>query len=343
MKILVIKMRNIGDTLLMTPLLKNLKLNNPDSVLDVLINEESKSMLSFNNNIDNVILYPRKEIKSSKFKFLKEISFLIKVVKNNYDIIINLTEGDRGAIISLLSPKAKRYGYLPKSNFLRKFRLFDKVKEKFEEIHAVERDLSFLDMIDYKVFEKKLEIFDNNISLKLPKNYILIHPVAKWKFKYWERDRFAKVIDFIKSRDYEVILTSSPDEYEKSYIDDIYNICKNKPLMFKENFSLEEFKIVVKNAKLFVGVDTAIMHIATVYNIPVVSLFGHSDAHIWGPWENDLQDSCFNNKDKIQKYGKHYLIKGKGKKIFFENGEKKSEAMLDIQVEDVIGVLEKIL
>lgn len=341
MKILIIKMRNIGDTLLMTSLIKNLKLNT-DAKIDVLVNEESKSMLTFNPNVNEIIVYPRKAIKSSKFKVLKEIKFLFRIIKRKYDIIINLTEGDRGAIISLLS-NSKTLGYLPKNKFLRFLKPYDLYKENFERMHAVERDLSFLKMLNFKVFEKKLEIFDNNLKINLPENYVLIHPVAKWKFKYWERDRFAKVVDYIKSKNYEVILTSSPDEYEKDYLKDIYNICEQKPILYSGKFTLEEMKTVVKNAKLFIGVDTAIMHMASAYDVPIVALFGHSDADIWGPWENSLEKICFNNKDKIQKCGKHYLIKGKGKKIFFENGEKKSEAMLDIKIDDVIKVLESIL
>jgi heptosyltransferase-3 len=342
LKILVIKMRNIGDTLLMTPLIKNLKLNNPAFKIDVLINEESKSMLTYNPNINEIIIYPRKIIKNSKFKLFKELKFLFNVVKNKYDIIINLTEGDRGAIISLLS-HSKKLGYLPKNKVLKFLKPYNLYKQSFERMHAVNRDLSFLEMLGFRVFEKKLEIFDNNLKLDLPKNYILIHPVAKWKFKYWERDRFAKIIDYIKSKKYEVILTSSPNEYEKSYLNDIYNLCKNKPILYPGKFTLEEMKIVVKNAKLFIGVDTAIMHMASAYDIPIVALFGHSDADIWGPWENHLEDSCFNNNEKFQKCGKHYLIKGKGDKIFFKNGEKKSEAMLDIKVEDVINILERVL
>ena len=232
---------------------------------------------------------------------------------------------------------------MPKNKFLKFLKPYNLYKESFERIHAVERDLSFLKMLNFKIFEKKLEIFDNNLKIDLPKNYVLIHPVAKWKFKYWERDRFAKVVDYIKSKNYEVILTSSSDEYERKYLNDIYSLCEKKPLLYPGKFTLEEMKIVVKNAKLFVGVDTAIMHMASAYDVPIVALFGYSDADIWGPWENSLENSCFNNEDKIQKYGKHYLIKGKGEKIFFEKGEKKSEAMLDIKTDDVIKVLKSIL
>jgi heptosyltransferase-3 len=342
LKILVIKIRNIGDTLLMTPLIKNLKLNT-DAKIDVLINEESKSMLTHNPNINEIIIYPRKIIKNSKFKILKDINFLFQIIKRKYDIIINLTEGDRGAIISLFSNSKKTLGYLPKNRFLKFLKPYDLYKESFERIHSVERDLSFLKLLNFKVFEKKLEIFDNNLKIDLPKNYVLIHPVAKWKFKYWERDRFAKVIDYIKSKNYEVILTSSPNEYEKKYLNDIYSLCGKKPLLYPGKFSLEEMKIVVKNAKLFLGVDTAIMHMASAYDIPIVALFGHSDADIWGPWENSMEKSCFNNEEKVQKCGKHYLIKGKGNKIFFEKGEKKSEAMFNIKTEDVSNVLKNIL
>ncbi|WP_236618648.1 glycosyltransferase family 9 protein [Lebetimonas sp. JH292] len=39
LKILVVKFRNIGDVLLTTPLIKNLKLNYPDSQIDCVVNK----------------------------------------------------------------------------------------------------------------------------------------------------------------------------------------------------------------------------------------------------------------------------------------------------------------
>ena len=55
MKILLLKFRNIGDVLLITPLISNLKSYYPESKIDIAVNEGTEAMLTFNPNINKVI------------------------------------------------------------------------------------------------------------------------------------------------------------------------------------------------------------------------------------------------------------------------------------------------
>ncbi len=71
MRILVIKFRNIGDVLLTTPLIENLRLNYPDAEIDVVVNRGTEEMLTLNPNINRVFTYNRERFKSyPKFKRL---------------------------------------------------------------------------------------------------------------------------------------------------------------------------------------------------------------------------------------------------------------------------------
>ena len=64
MKILLIKYRNIGDVLLVTPLISNLKFFYPDAQIDFALNRGTEDMLNLNPNISNIIVYDRNEIKT---------------------------------------------------------------------------------------------------------------------------------------------------------------------------------------------------------------------------------------------------------------------------------------
>ncbi len=120
MRILVIKFRNIGDVLLTTPLIENLRLNYPDAEIDVVVNKGTEEMLTLNPNINRVFTYNRERFKSyPKFKrLIKEIKFLTSF--KGYDIVINTTEGDRGAFIAKFSKAKIRIGYQVKKNLLLK-------------------------------------------------------------------------------------------------------------------------------------------------------------------------------------------------------------------------------
>ena len=77
MKILILKFRNIGDVLLITPLISNLKAYYPEAQIDVAVNKGTESMISLNPNINRVIINDREFIKSLSplNKLWKEIQF----------------------------------------------------------------------------------------------------------------------------------------------------------------------------------------------------------------------------------------------------------------------------
>jgi len=83
MKILVIKLRNIGDVLLTTPLIKNLRIHYPDATIDMLVNEGTEEMVTLHPAINRVHIYPRNTAKNhSLFSRLKMEIDLWKVIKS---------------------------------------------------------------------------------------------------------------------------------------------------------------------------------------------------------------------------------------------------------------------
>ena len=92
------KFRNIGDVLLTTPLLSNLKAHYPNATIDFALNRGTEAMIKENPNVNKLHICDRNVInKSSKFKqSLMELEFTKNIKKQNYDIAINLTTGDRG-------------------------------------------------------------------------------------------------------------------------------------------------------------------------------------------------------------------------------------------------------
>jgi len=105
MKILVIKFRNIGDVLLSTPLIENLQHYFPNAKIDFALNEGCEDMLTDNPNINEIIIYNRSRIKKLNIflQIKEEIRFTRAIRSEKYDIVINLTEGDRGAQLALIS------------------------------------------------------------------------------------------------------------------------------------------------------------------------------------------------------------------------------------------------
>ena len=113
MKILLLKFRNIGDVLLSTPLVNNLRHHYPNAQIDFCVNKETEAMLTLNPNLNKIITYDRIAIKSltSIKRLWRELQFIRSFKKENYDVVINLTSGDRGNLIAWVSNAPTRIGY----------------------------------------------------------------------------------------------------------------------------------------------------------------------------------------------------------------------------------------
>ena len=355
MNILLIKFRNIGDVLLSTPLISNLKNIYPDSVIDFALNKGCEDMVSNNPNIKNIIVYDRPRIKKlGIFAQLKEeIRFTRNIRKNHYDMVINLTEGDRGAQLAFLSGAKIKFGFPVRKGLLSKIKIFDNLGDDKKWQHTVEKDLQFINFLDKEVNKKEVKIYwsskvgqeidtilvDNNIE-----RFVHIHPVSRWMFKCWEDDRMARIIDYLQQdKGLKVIITGAPVKKELDRINKILSLCKTEPVNLSGKLTLKHLACLSSKAKLFFGVDTAPMHMAAATNTPIITLFGASYPVIWGPWNNSDDRRPFFDIDGVQSNGKHHLISNMNHDIFYKGRIKKSRGMSLIDYEAVKNKLDSVL
>lgn len=320
-KILIMKFRNIGDVLLTTPLIKNLKLNYPDALIDIAVNKGCEDMVTLNPNINEVIIYDRNKVKklSPLKRIVEEVKFALSFRKNNYDIIINTTKGDRGAQLALLSGAKLKIGYPGSKNILTK-NVFDIYLPSQEFRHTLEMDLDSLRELEIDIKEKKVEIFwskDDNqkvldkleISNLKEKEFIHIHAVSRWMFKCISDITMAKIIDYCELEfNKRIVLTAAPVKHELDKLEAILKLCKSKPITYAGEFTLKQTACLNKKALAFIGVDTSIMHISAANDIPVLAFFGPSGIDHWGPWDNNCMESGYLKRNGFQQMGKHRVI-----------------------------------
>jgi len=350
MKILIIKFRNIGDVLLSTPLIENLKYHYPDAKIDFALNAGCQDMISFNPDIRNIFIYDRNRIKQKHLieRVKDEIEYVNNIISNKYDLVINLTEGDRGAIIALLSKANKKLGFPARKGILKYLNIYDIIGDDQKPIHTIEKDLQFIPLLGKENLHKRVSIYwgasekekiDDLLNKYSIEEFIHIHPVSRWMFKCWEDDRMAKVIDHLqKVKKMKVIITAAPDAKELERVKKITTLCQAAPIDFSGKLTLKEMAYLSSKAKLFFGTDTAPMHIAAAVDTPVIALFGASHPVLWGPWDNENDTINFKYINGIQKSGIHSIISDTDHTIYYENGIKKSQGMTNIKYKDVVDV-----
>lgn len=298
-RILILKQREIGDVLLISPAIRAIREKLPSAYIAVLVNSGTEDMISLNPSVNEVIVFNRewKHIPPIS-NLLKQFRFIIGLYKKRFDLVFDMTGGDRGAFFSLITGSKYRVAYNFKKGFYGK-RLFytHLVQKRDTSIHMVLENLNLIKEFGFESKEDHLEIYlsdsDMAFSEEILNKYaglplslkVHIHPVSKWLFKCWRDDAFAWTIDYlIKEYNAYVFITSSPSKKEIEKVKNIISLCKNTPIDLSGATTLKQMAALTKQCNLFIGVDSAPMHIAAAIKTPIIALFGPSGFHHWGPW-----------------------------------------------------------
>ncbi|OCS01025.1 putative lipopolysaccharide heptosyltransferase III [Campylobacter fetus subsp. testudinum] len=342
MKILVMKFRNIGDVLLTTPLLENLKHYYPDAKIHFALNKGCEAMIEGNPNVDKIHIYDRNEVKKATIfkRIYLEYKFAKTLKNEKFDIIIQTTKGDRGLIIAKFCGVKTVVSYLAKNRIFNKF-ITHKIKEQ-GSAHTVLANLDALKALGYEPKNARVKIYFDDYSQdskfkNIPNKFIHIHPMSRWIFKCIDDETLAKIIDFCElNLNQKVVLTCDKNRVELEKMQNILKNCSTKPVLFLGNLSLKEVAFLSSKSELFIGVDTAIMHIAAANNVPCIAFFGPSGAFHWGPWDNSCIKSGYTQKNGIQTMGKHKVIQKNldcvpcGKDGC--NGSKRSDCLINLDL-----------
>src|SRR3989304_8380589 len=160
-RILVIKLRHIGDVMLSVPAFRALKENFPDSHIAALVNSGTEEVLSGNHLIDEIIIFDR-DIKKMDLlhRYVRELSFIKTIWMKGFDMTVDLTSGDRAAIVSLLSGAQYRIAYSPKKKgLLAKRYLYTHLAKKKAGQHMVLQNLEVVKQFGIDTKHEQLDFF----------------------------------------------------------------------------------------------------------------------------------------------------------------------------------------
>ena len=295
-RILVIKMRHHGDVLLTSPLFSLLKKRVPEAQIDAYIYADGLPMLEGHPAIRKFFLYDRawKKLGFLK-KLLKEWALLRSMRREKYDLILNLTEGDRGAIVAKFCGAIYRVGYDPeKKGFFGKRKIYTHlIKNCRTPRHTVEKQLDAARRIGIFPDPEERELFfhvpeaarERARELVKEEEYILIHPVSRWRFKCPPVEKMGELVRKLRERGYTVVITSGPDQAEKEMVEAIL-VDQEGVINLSGKTTLKELGALIERAHTVICVDSVPLHIASALKTPLVALFGPTSEIEWGPWQH---------------------------------------------------------
>ncbi|EOT1758780.1 MULTISPECIES: lipopolysaccharide core heptosyltransferase RfaQ [Citrobacter] len=291
-RILICKLKFYGDVLLITPVIASIQARYPHAKIDLLLYKDTRAILAADERINNFYLIEKKKGLLETIK--NYISVRRQLKKNHYDLIINLTEQwPIGALIASL----RRPSIAFKRDKKQWNCLFTKVTPT-TGTHIVEQNLSILKGLDFSESELKKEMLlcyresDYQYLLtQLPalstQKYVVIQPTARQSFKCWDDEKFAHVIDYLQQRGLHVYLTCGPAVQEQQQVARIAGLCQSPPdLTVAGKTTFLQLAALIDHAILYIGVDSAPMHMAAALGTPQVCLFGATNYQQWKPWSD---------------------------------------------------------
>jgi len=325
-------------------------------------------MLTDNPLLDEVICFDRGIKASASRRVLGELGFVKDLRARRFDMTVDLTGGDRPALLGLLSGARYRLGYDPAgTGFAGKKRLYTHLAPRpAPRTHTVIRDTGIAAAFGIMAHDLTVDIYnpamdeaaidkllkDAGVDKKTP--FVHAHPASRWLFKAWTPEGMAAVLDGIETKGIRTVITTGPAEAERKISKAICSAMKARPVDLAGKVSLKQLAALSRRAILFFGVDSAPMHIAAAVNTPVVALFGPSGAFDWGPWDNleaakwiekrpPGENSPYPLKGGVQRFGRNVVIQKAwdcvpcGKDGC--DGSKKSRCLDELTPEEVLDVI----
>ena len=283
-RILLIKLRYLGDVVLSTPLLPLLRKKFPAARITFLVNPGTESVLRGNPYLDEVWVLPRQP-------WWQQLSFIRQVREAKFDAVIDLTDADRSAFLSFMSGAPTRIGYNHEHRWRGRFYTY-LVPANYGAMHMVEYHQQALAGLGIKESVGKPEVYEDpglrqqdednlgNLSAK-DQSLVLLHPTARYVFKAWPLERFAAVADWLSGLGMRVALIGSQSEILVGQ--QIVNISKSKPINMMGKTNLSQLIVLMKQSVLVIGNEGGPMHISAAVGCPVLGLFGPTDPAVWGP------------------------------------------------------------
>ena len=316
-RFLLIKTAAIGDTILLSSVIQEIKASQPNSSISLLCAKNNYEAAKLLDNVDEIIV----------FDFSRPLFSLKQVIKlPRFDYVLDFAQWDKiSAIISAFAKADCKVGFYRK-NMYRHY-AYDKFAEHSDDCHEVDnyRKLCELVGIKCKKFLPRINMALEQQSSQEPKasnhhtnhnlkdwiatplsearndnydkhylcsnyqnGYVVFHmfpggslqKLKKWSLTNW----FELACKIYKEFGYSILVTGAKSDLGEANA--FCEMLRQKEIRFfnmADKLSLAETAIVLKNSKMLVSVNTGIMHLASALNVPLVVINGATSVKRWGP------------------------------------------------------------
>jgi predicted lipopolysaccharide heptosyltransferase III len=303
MRILVVRLRQIGDVVFTTPAVAALRRRFPSAHITYLVEPAAAPIVTGNPHIDEILVVPRKRGISGA---IADIRLGRQLRRGRYDLAIDFHGGPRASLLTLLSAARRRIGY----DIVARRWMYTDIVTRPRELrrrHSVENQWDLLtalgiaaptptrNPVEMPVDANAVRSIDQRLAaagVTAGEDLAVIHVSASSPFRRWPLPSFVEMVAALASTaGRRVVVTSGPSEREAA--NGIINDAREKlPADARDrvlrcgDFSLAELRALLERSALFIGGDSGPLHLAATTRVPIVAIFGPTPSERSAPWRD---------------------------------------------------------
>ncbi|WP_186645479.1 glycosyltransferase family 9 protein [Fluviispira vulneris] len=300
-KYLVLKLRAMGDTVILSSVIECIKKNDKNAMVDVFVESDWKAVFINNLSVKNIFLFKRFNSKIMNFLYTKiylVCKFLFYFRTKNYDYVINCNASNTSSLLSFLTGAKKRANHFHSARRKNKYSTVI-IPDKGKHKSSIERDLDTLVGFGFSIencaktkiyIDEKEKLwaisFLKSKLTNIEKPILMLGIGAGRRTKIWPPEYFAKIAEYwIEKKNGAVVAITS-------YVDKeiIAELLKTLPVKYHPDFmhtsecSLRERFCILSRANIFLGNDSGLKHAAIAMGVKTYTLFGPESPIEWHPY-----------------------------------------------------------
>jgi heptosyltransferase III len=299
-RILVVALRRLGDVLFATPLIASLRRAFPQARIEALVFSDTAGMLAGNPDLDRIVTMPAAR------GTVESLGLALRLFKR-YDLAISTQSGDRPTFFALIAGRchvgaidAGRRGELRR-------RALTRAVPNQPGLHRLEEMLRLADAVGIGRVPRLVCPQGAAPRRFAAGAYAVVHAAPNFTYKRWTRDGWRALAAGLADRGLTVLATGGPSPAERAFLDDVWGAA-GAVTRVDGTLSWPELTALLTQARLYVGPDTSITHLAAASGCPTVALYGPTDPRLWGPVPAAGLDRMWEAAGTIQQRGNVWLV-----------------------------------
>jgi lipopolysaccharide heptosyltransferase II len=302
MRILLVRLRLIGDVAFTTPLIRALRRRWPDAHLSYVVEPSAAPILRDNPHLDDLIVAPRRR---GVTRVIDDLRLARRLRAARFDVAIDLHGGPRAAWLTWASRAPVRVGYTIKGRRWMYTHVVDRAPDLGPR-HSVLNQWDLLTPLGIGPPDRARDAVEiipdpdaiaavsqrlHELDIHPEHDLIVIHVSAGNPFRRWPAESFVQLVVGLASGDpnRRILLTSGPSE--RAAAQAVAATARQRlgrafQVPDTADFSLAELRALVDRAAVYIGGDSGPLHVASATTTPIVALFGPTLAERSMPWRD---------------------------------------------------------